>query len=293
MQVFYKLLYSSALNPLVIFFCKYILRGAVQIPPSGVLSFTTSAGKEVKLETNQTCHVTKHVYYEGYDSYEYSELFIKIIKNFSSFFDVGSNIGYYSVLAATHNPAINVYAFDPSPGPYHYLQKNIALNGISNQVKAYDTALSDENGEVVFSIAAVQKYSYLQFNNLGGSGHISALRDTALTQKKTVKTETLDHFIERNTIEAFDIMKMDAENAEHLILQGGAKAIAKYRPVIFTEVFSEEMADLLEQTLLNLDFTVYNLNGSTPKRIQSLKTDLGSGINNIVLVPAEKCALFE
>lgn len=293
MQLLYRILYSPAINPLVRLFCKYVLGGSVQIPPSGVMRFTTSSGKEVVMDTNQTCHVTKVVYYEGYQNYEYSEFFLKIIGNFKCFFDVGSNIGYYSLLAAKQNPDIQIHAFDPSPGPFFYLQKNIALNSLEGRVHAYDLALSDSNGEVTFSIAANPKYTYLKFNSLGGGGHISEVRDSNLTMKKGVRTQTLDSFVQEHNIQALDIMKMDAENAEHLILQGGMQSIARFRPVIITEVFSHEMAELIESRIANDNYVLYNLEGNTPRRIQRLTQDLSSGISNVLLVPAEKATLFE
>ncbi len=288
LQAVYQALYSSALNPLVRGFCKNVLGGEVEIPPSGIMRFTTSQGKEVVLDTNQTCHVTKVVYYHGYQNYEYSEFFLKLIAEAKTFFDVGANIGYYAMLAAKHNPGIQVYAFDPSPGPFHYLKRNIALNGLEGRVHAYDLALSDSNGQVTFSIAATPKYKYLKFNTLGGGGHISEVRDSNLTMKLDVRTQTLDAFVAEHNITSLDLMKMDAENAEHLILQGGMQTIGRFRPVIITEVFSAEMAQLIETRIANDNYLLFDLDGNQPKRIQRLTQDLGQGISNVLLVPQER-----
>lgn len=288
MQAIYKILYSTPVNAIVRGICKNMLGSKIQIPPSGIISFTTSQGKEINLKTNPTCFVTKEVYYKGYQAYEYSEYFLSLVKKFNTFLDIGSNIGYFSVLAAKHNPTIKVFAFDPSPGPFHYLKENIILNKIENQVSALDLALSNENGEVVFSIAANPKYSYLKFNSLGGGGHISSVRDTSLTMQKKVRTQTLDSFVEDYGMTDLGLIKMDAENAEHLILQGGIKSIQKFRPVIITEVFSKEMAELIQQEIVQNNYSLYKLNTNTPEKIQSLIADLNDEINNVMMVPAEK-----
>jgi FkbM family methyltransferase len=62
------------------------------------------------------------------------------------FVDIGAHIGYYSILAARLvGPAGHVYAFEPSPGSYRLLCKNIELNRLGN-VTAFELAVGASPG---------------------------------------------------------------------------------------------------------------------------------------------------
>ena len=57
-------------------------------------------------------------------------------------YDVGANLGMYTIYAAVMRNAV-VYAFEPESLNYAELNKNIYLNGLHGQVLAYCLALSD------------------------------------------------------------------------------------------------------------------------------------------------------
>lgn len=57
-------------------------------------------------------------------------------------FDIGANVGMYTVYAAVMRNA-QVYAFEPEALNYAELNKNVFLNGMHGQVLAYCLALSD------------------------------------------------------------------------------------------------------------------------------------------------------
>jgi len=293
MQFIYQLLYSSSLNPIVRFICKYILAGKVMVPPSGILSIRPKTGNSIELATNQTCHVTKHIYYYGFDKFEFAEYFCQIISKFDVFVDVGANIGLYSMLASANNRKIAVYAFEPSPGPFHYLSKNIELNHASTQIHPINKALSDANGIVEFSVPYVSKYGYLAHNNLGGGGHVSAVRDSVLTEKITVEAQTLDDFANEHKLSKLDVLKLDAENSEHLIIKGGAESIKKFRPIIFTEIFSTEMALKIEAVILSLSYRIYYVDGNEPQLIPNIHSIISKDPFNAMLVPEEKASTLE
>ncbi len=154
MQLLYRILYSPILNPIFLGILKLIpnLPQRFKIPPSGVISLKLNCGKSFKLKTNQTCSVTREVFWKGTSEYEYSDIFEELFKRSSVFFDIGANIGYYSAMAGVINPEMKIFAFDPSPGPYAYLEENKKINGIRN-LKVFQMALSNENGQFTFHSA--------------------------------------------------------------------------------------------------------------------------------------------
>jgi FkbM family methyltransferase len=62
-----------------------------------------------------------------------------------SLVDVGANVGIYTIWAAKTR-GTKVHAFEPEAQNYALLNRNIELNGLGNQVKAYCVGLSDQAG---------------------------------------------------------------------------------------------------------------------------------------------------
>jgi FkbM family methyltransferase len=62
------------------------------------------------------------------------------------FFDVGANIGLYSVYAAVRHPRLRVVAFEPEYANLHLLRDNIVWNGLGGRIEPYALALSDRSG---------------------------------------------------------------------------------------------------------------------------------------------------
>jgi FkbM family methyltransferase len=59
-----------------------------------------------------------------------------------TFWDIGANIGIYSVYAAI-NRKVRVLAFEPSAGNYFLLNRNIEINGLTDVLRAFCLAFSD------------------------------------------------------------------------------------------------------------------------------------------------------
>ena len=60
-------------------------------------------------------------------------------------FDVGANVGMYTIWAAKSR-GVEVYAFEPESQNYALLNRNIHLNGLAGSVHAYCLAISDAAG---------------------------------------------------------------------------------------------------------------------------------------------------
>ena len=70
---------------------------------------------------------------------------IKWIQSFNDtdvFFDVGANIGVYSLFAASLYPKMQIYAFEPVRANYERLCANIAINSYTN-IRPYPYAISE------------------------------------------------------------------------------------------------------------------------------------------------------
>ena len=76
-------------------------------------------------------------------------------------YDVGANVGVYSVWAALSR-GTRVYAFEPEAQNYAVLNRNIIYNGLADLMTAYNVAIGDRDG-----------FGTLYLGNFvtGGSGH--------------------------------------------------------------------------------------------------------------------------
>lgn len=163
----------------------------------------------------------------NFDKYEPNETrILNIIANHSKcLVDIGANIGIYSIGLALNSPSLLVYAFEPTPTSFVYLQRNIALNGIGKRVIAFQYALSDRIGSSVLHIAPQH----------GENASLQNVANAADALMLTCLTTTLDSWVENFNVKP-DLIKCDVEGGELLVFRGGLESIKKFRPVVFSEL---------------------------------------------------------
>ena len=80
-------------------------------------------------------------------------------------YDIGANIGVYSLYAAKRRPNCRVYAFEPAGQNFARLLRNISINRLDNVIPC-NTPLSDEQSFALFFVSDLEAGS--AFHNLGG-----------------------------------------------------------------------------------------------------------------------------
>lgn len=295
LQILHRLLYWPPANALFRAVLKSIpgLPAKFHLHPCGQISVPLKNGKRMLLQTNQTCHVTAVVDREGSSAYEFTDVFQDIFPAIRCFFDVGSNIGYYSVMGGICHPELEIHAFDPSPGPFAYLCENLKLNQVKNAFPN-QMALSDAAGKFSFHIAWNKKYPWLKYNSLGGSGHLSHVRENPTRHTVEVEALTLDAYAAKAGLKNLDLIKLDVEEAEHLVLAGASESIRKFRPLVVCEVFSGEMLQKIREQMLSQDYLAFRFDEESRLLVkEELTEDSFVGkIENYFFVPSEKTGLL-
>lgn len=153
-----------------------------------------------------------------------SDMMENLVADGDTFFDIGANIGWYSINVATPRRTTKVFCFEPIPRTFKQLQKNLSLNSVPN-VLAHNFGFSNQVGEFPF-------YYYPE-----GSGNASSANLTGRTDVETVlcKVRTLDDYI-AETNERVNFIKCDVEGAELLVFKGGLKTISRDKPIVFSEI---------------------------------------------------------
>jgi FkbM family methyltransferase len=148
-----------------------------------------------------------------------------------AFFDVGANIGSYTLIAAEQaNTA--VVSFEPHPISFRLLQYNVSLNRCTN-VRLYNIALSNEQRS-----ALLTDDPELSINRLTVSSNGTAL---------VVQCDTLDHICEELRMTP-KMVKIDVEGHEILVLQGFRRHLDGVDAFIIENGDSAEVFSFLKET---------------------------------------------
>jgi FkbM family methyltransferase len=148
--------------------------------------------------------------------------FLKEIRPGDIVYDIGANIGLYSLPSVLKLKGTGkVIAFEPVPPWFDRLKENIALNGLgSRQVVPFNIGLSyqDETCEMIMK--------GVQGSGMGGiTAGYRELLDKDQGQLISVRLVRGDDFIATEGIPQPNIVKIDVEGAELQVLQGLEKSI--------------------------------------------------------------------
>jgi FkbM family methyltransferase len=289
-QLLYKIIYQPHLNILFRNFNKLLyplLPNKVRLPPSGIITIKNQAGKKLKIQTNQTNYLTQLIYWEGYENFEYTKFFLELIKRVKGFYDVGANIGYYSLLAALENPQVKITAFEPAKGPLHYLKANVNLNNF-NQIKVESLALSQNEGDITFHEVKSKKYPYLEYN-LAGTGSEEELNKGEAFEVNVVKATTLDSYFKNNP-GPLDLIKIDTEGTEHLILESAETVLSEVKPIIICETLFLSNEEQLESIFKKHGYDFYNHYPDGLRKTDTIIRTQDNGVRNCFFVHPSKIA---
>ena len=150
--------------------------------------------------------------------------FCKWLKPDSIFYDLGANIGFYSLLANRFITKGKIYSFEPMPFNRIIFEKHIELNKdlISvNNISLLPFAISDKEKEVIFSEDTDQKdgNTYITSSPVYG-----AAKDTI-----TVQCYSIDELVQKG-YEKPGMIKIDVEGAEYDVLKGAVNTLKMYKP---------------------------------------------------------------
>jgi FkbM family methyltransferase len=171
---------------------------------------------------------------------EIQDLLAANVRSGSVVWDVGANIGFYTVIASRLVGSGRVVAFEPLPASCAALEENLRLNGMTN-VDVARIALSDEAGTATLNVFAGLTESRLQ-------AHESASSTKPVVDRIDVRVSTLDAQLE--VFPAPSLLKIDIEGAESAALRGASVMLCEVRPTVICELHGTNAAviDVLESS---------------------------------------------
>jgi FkbM family methyltransferase len=173
--------------------------------------------------------------------------------------DVGAFIGLYTVALARRVGAEGrVHAFEPDRASYSRLCQHVQMNGVSDRVRAYPSAVGAESTHLRFA---------------GNRGSESTVATSSAEGAEQVEAVCLDSVF---AAEPVDLLKIDVEGYEVHVLRGAVRLLkdASRAPrTIFVEVhptawerFGVTDRSLLE-SLWQVGYKVFDLGGNDVSRI--------------------------
>lgn len=139
-----------------------------------------------------------------------------------TFWDIGANIGLYSLYYAQTKPG-RVVAFEPSVFNLRQLAKNISDNGLSQKIDIAPFALSDRAGFQSFRTSSELEGGALNAFGVNYGSDGNALN--SLLEYRTFGI-TADQLIEQSLVSGVPAMiKIDVDGIEHLILRGAMRVL--------------------------------------------------------------------
>jgi FkbM family methyltransferase len=169
----------------------------------------------------------------------------------STVFDVGANRGQMTLFFAhAVGPSGRVVAFEPAPGPFASLRRNVALNRLSNVVVRC-AALGEAAGTATFRFDETNPtQGHLLGAAVGGDESCESLR---------VEVATLDGAA--GDAATPDLIKIDTEGAARGVLRGARRLLERASPNIYIELHSAGEQEAVRSLLLECGYVAETLDG--------------------------------
>lgn len=152
------------------------------------------------------------------------KLFRAVANNSGVILDIGANIGCTALLFGELSE--RVYAFEPSPTTFKFLEKNISRSGLRN-IYLQNIGIGAEAGEFTLTFAPSNRSGGFVSNQTQASiGH---------TVEKIVIRQ-LDEIVNRLKLQKIDFIKIDVEGFEPHVLRGATKTLSSCHPVVVLEL---------------------------------------------------------
>jgi len=171
------------------------------------------------------------VYGRFYGRTPFRDYLLTKLTSGSTFLDIGSNVGFFSLMAARHvGPTGRVFAFEPDPEIWECLVRSAKANTYP-QIEAFQLALSDREGELTFYRANDGTASSLVPEAPGRADRYCATLTTPVT--------TLDTLVRAGKLDprGISLIKVDVEGEEVRTVSGMRETlVAADYPSIWCEV---------------------------------------------------------
>jgi FkbM family methyltransferase len=203
------------------------------IPPLDFVVSTMKDGYKLKLNLKNKEHVHMFLYSEHDERYERGVL-KRIIRNGDLIWDIGANIGYYTLLFSSLSPNGKTIAFEPASHTRKMLEENVILNKKTN-ISIQDFALGNDDAEAQIFFS----------DSHHAEGTASLIKDHGKDNSEKIKIKKIDSL----DLKSFpDFIKIDVEGLHNEVLKGGKAFFRHHSPLMMVEIKDTPARDYDKKT---------------------------------------------
>jgi len=226
-------------------------------------------GAVIEREKQYEPHVTKALH--------------RLLSPGSTFIDVGANIGFFSLLAASRvGSGGRVIAFEPNPSNCELIHRSITANGFEKIITLHSAAVAEKKGQLYFTAPGIDSNGRVinPAEAAGGAITLSSVEAVALD----------DVLADTNRV---DVIKIDVEGAEARVWQGMRQTIQRHRPILafeFSPILLRQTSEVdpgkfLEEIQSDYDLFIISPTGDTAAKPDSipaiLQAHADSGLSHL------------
>ena len=167
-------------------------------------SFEATTIFNKKLRVNTRDFLQNKIFYFGQWEPRLTQFILSRQQTDGIFLDIGANIGYFSIAAASRFK--KVIAIEASPEIAGLLKRNIDRNQITN-IAIINVAIGDRNGEIFVNLASD--------HNIGQT----AVSKEEKSGSRKIPMATIDSLLNREELSNLQFIKMDVEGAEFSVFE--------------------------------------------------------------------------
>jgi len=164
------------------------------------------------------------------------------------FWDIGANIGLYSIYSVLRNENVSTISFEPSTSNLRVLSRNISINNLENKIKILSAPLSNKENQFL----TMNEGDFVEGGALNTFGENYDFAGELFDSKMKYKIlgTTIKSLLDNNILEIPNYIKIDVDGIEHLILEGAGKYLKDKRikslSIEINEDFKEQYKKVIE-----------------------------------------------
>ncbi len=174
-----------------------------------------------------------------------------------TFWDIGANIGLYSIYNVLKNNKSTSISFEPSTSNLRILSRNISINELDQKIKIMPIALTNLNN----AFLSMNEGNFIEGGALNAFGENINFEGKEFLPKMKYTTygTSINSLIEQNILEIPNYVKIDVDGIEHLILQGASKILESKKLISLSIEINEDFLKQYEnitKIMKNYNFRV-------------------------------------
>jgi FkbM family methyltransferase len=157
------------------------------------------------------------------------------------FWDIGANIGLYSIYAALKFKNIEVVSFEPSTSNLRVLSRNISINKLENKIKINQFPLTNKENKYLI----MKEGDFVEGGALNSFGENINFEGSSFASKNNYQVygTSINYLLSNSILQIPDYIKIDVDGLEHFILEGGDKFLGNSRVKSISIEINENFID--------------------------------------------------